>query len=171
MGLLNHGRTTSVLPTIQLSGDMCGLRRRCPTVCAGKSSSVPHESPSFVQNMTGGDAAACQLDHGLGWEPALVIIGIPRNGSDRSDLLQMFDHRPIADVPGMENVIDASEVSPDSRIELAMGISEHSDPNVPSCLSHSSTLRFSDSASQVWSNHCGTVPIYSSVWSLVSQCR
>ena len=29
--------------------------------------------PAFVQNMTDGDAAACQFDHGLGRKPALVI--------------------------------------------------------------------------------------------------
>jgi hypothetical protein len=29
----------------------------------------------------------------------------------------------------MEDVIDASEMSPDGRIESAMGIGNHSDPN------------------------------------------
>jgi hypothetical protein len=35
----------------------------------------------------------------------------------------------IAYIPGVENVIDASEMSPDGPIEQAMGIGNHSDPN------------------------------------------
>ena len=83
-----------------------------------KRSSVLRELPTFVQNMTDGDADADKLDHDLGWESALfIIINVAGNGGDGGDLLQLFDHRPIADVPGVENVIDAPEVSPDGRIE------------------------------------------------------
>jgi hypothetical protein len=35
----------------------------------------------------------------------------------------------FAPVSGMENMIDASEVSPDGRIEQAVGVGNHSDPN------------------------------------------
>ena len=38
-------------------------------------------------------------------------------GDDRSDLLQLFDHGSIANVPGVENVIDASKMSSNRRIE------------------------------------------------------
>ncbi len=68
--------------------------------------------------MTDGDAAACQFDHGLGWKSALfIIIDVAGDGGDRSDLLQLFNHGLIANIPGVENVIDASEMSPDGRIE------------------------------------------------------
>ena len=72
-----------------------------------KRSPVLRELPAFVQEMTNGDAEACQFDHGLGRRSALTIIDITGNGDDRSDLLQLFDHGPIANVSGVENVIDA----------------------------------------------------------------
>jgi len=80
--------------------------------------------------MTEGNAVACQFDHGLGRKSAMfIIINIAGYGGNRRNLLQLFNHRPIANVPGMEDVIDASEMSPDGRIESAMGIGNHSDPN------------------------------------------
>ena len=36
-------------------------------------SSFFRQFPAFIQNMTDGDAEACQVDHGLGRKPALVI--------------------------------------------------------------------------------------------------
>ena len=36
-------------------------------------SSFFRQFPTFIQNMTDGDTAACQFDHGLGRKPALVI--------------------------------------------------------------------------------------------------
>ena len=83
-----------------------------------KGSSVLRELPTFIQNMTDGNTAACQFDHGLGRKSALfIIIDVAGDGGDWRDLLQLFDDGPIANVPGVENVIDASEVSPDGRIE------------------------------------------------------
>ena len=38
-----------------------------------KCSSFFRQFPAFIQNMTDGDAEACQVDHGLGRKPALVI--------------------------------------------------------------------------------------------------
>jgi hypothetical protein len=38
-------------------------------------------------------------------------------GGDRSDLLKLFDHGSIANVPGAKNIIDASETPLDGRIE------------------------------------------------------
>jgi hypothetical protein len=40
-----------------------------------------------------------------------------------------LDHGPIANVPGVENVIDASEMSPNGRIEQPVGVGDYSDPN------------------------------------------
>jgi hypothetical protein len=95
-----------------------------------KGSSVLREFPAFIQNMTDDDAAACQFDHGLGRKSALFfIIDVAGDGGDRSDLLQLFNHGLIANIPGVENVIDASEMSPDGPIEQAMGIGNHSDSN------------------------------------------
>jgi len=39
-----------------------------------KCSSTLCELSSFIQNMTDGDAAACQFDHGLGRKSTLFII-------------------------------------------------------------------------------------------------
>ena len=50
---------------------------------------------------------AGQFDHGLGLRSALFkIVDVAGDGGDRSDLLQLFDHRLIADIPGVANVID-----------------------------------------------------------------
>jgi len=38
----------------------------------------------------------------------------------------MFDHEPITDVSGMENMIDASEMSQDGRTEPAVNIGNDS---------------------------------------------
>jgi hypothetical protein len=38
-------------------------------------------------------------------------------GGDWSDLSQLFDHGPVADVSSMENVIDIFKVSSNCRIE------------------------------------------------------
>jgi hypothetical protein len=95
-----------------------------------KGSSGLREFPAFIQNMTDGDTAACQFDHGPGRKSALfLIVDVAGDGRDRSDLLQLFNHGLIANVPGVEDMIDASEVSPDGRIEQAMGIGNHSDSN------------------------------------------
>ena len=60
-----------------------------------------------MQNMTDGDTMACQFDHGLGLRsPLFKIVDVAGDGGDRSDLLQLFDHRLIADIPGVANVID-----------------------------------------------------------------
>ena len=81
-------------------------------------SSFFRQLPAFVQNMTDGDAAACQFDHGLGRKSALfIIVDVAGDGGDRSDLLQLLDHGPIANVPGVENVIDALKMSSNRRIE------------------------------------------------------
>jgi hypothetical protein len=83
-----------------------------------KGSSVLRELPAFIQNMTDGDAVACQFDHGLGRKSALfIIVDVAGDGGDRSDLLQLFDHRPIANVPGVEDMIDAFKMSSNCRIE------------------------------------------------------
>ena len=75
-------------------------------------SSFFRQLPAFVQNMTDGDAAACQFDHGLGRKSALfIIVDVARDSGDRRDLLQLFDHAPIANVPGVENIIDAFKMS------------------------------------------------------------
>ena len=81
-------------------------------------SSFFHQLPAFLQNMTDGDAATGQFDHGLGQKSTLfIIVNVSGDGGDGSDLLQLFDHGPITNVPGVENVSDASEVSPDGWIE------------------------------------------------------
>ena len=81
-------------------------------------SSFLRQLPAFVQNMTDGDAAACRFDHGLGRNSALfIIIDIARDGGDRSDLLQLFDHGPIANVPGVENMIDPFKLSSNHGVE------------------------------------------------------
>ena len=79
--------------------------------------------------MTDGDAATCQLDHGFGWKPVLFIIDVTGDSDNWRNLLQLFDHRLIANIPSVEYVIDPFEMSPDGRIEQAMGIGNHSDPN------------------------------------------
>jgi hypothetical protein len=68
--------------------------------------------------MTDGDTEAGQFDHGLWWKPTLFrIVDVAGNSGDRRDLLHLFDHRPIANVPGMENVIDPFKMSPNRRVE------------------------------------------------------
>jgi hypothetical protein len=46
-----------------------------------------------------------------------VIVDVAYDGGNWCDPLQFFYHRPIADISGMENVIDTSEMSPDAWIE------------------------------------------------------
>ena len=96
-----------------------------------KGSPVLRELSAFVQNMTDGDAEARQFDHRLCWEPTLfiIIVDVARDGGDRSDLLQLFDHGPIANITGVENIIDAFKMSSDHGIESPVGIGNHSDPN------------------------------------------
>jgi hypothetical protein len=83
-----------------------------------KGSSVFREFPAFIQNMTDGDTAACQFDHGLWWKPALfLIVDVAGDGGDWRDLLQLFNHGLIANIPGVENVIDAFKMSSNRWIE------------------------------------------------------
>jgi hypothetical protein len=91
-------------------------------------SAVFRQLPACIQNMTNSDAAAGQFDHGLGRKSALfIIVNVAGDGGDRSDLLQLFDHGLIANVSGVENVIDPFKMSSNRRIEYAMGIGDHSD--------------------------------------------
>jgi hypothetical protein len=95
-----------------------------------KRSTALCELPALIQNMTDRNAAACQFDYGLGRKYVLfTIIDVAGNGGERRDLFQLLDDRPLANIPGVENVIDVSEVSPNGRIEQAMGIGNHSDQN------------------------------------------
>jgi len=74
--------------------------------------------PAFVQNVTDGNTATAQSDNPFGRiATASIAIDIAGGGCDRSDLLQLFDHGPTANVPGMQNVIDAFEMSSNRRIE------------------------------------------------------
>ena len=93
-------------------------------------SSFLRQLPTFIQNMADSDAAARQFDHGFGRTSALaIIVDVAGDGGDWRDLLQLFNHGLIANVPGVKNVIDAFEMSPDGRIEPAVGIGNDADPN------------------------------------------
>jgi hypothetical protein len=95
-----------------------------------KDPSLLRQLPAFVQNMTDRDAAACQFNHSLRRKNAeFTSIDVAGNCCDWRDLFQLLDDRPLANVPGVKNVIDVSEVSPDGWIEQAMGIGNHSDQN------------------------------------------
>lgn len=48
-------------------------------------------------------------------------------------LLQMFDDGSLANVPGVEYMIDVSEVFHDRRVEYAVGISDHADTEDLEC--------------------------------------
>ena len=96
-----------------------------------KGSSILRELPAFVQDMTDGDAEACQIDHRLGRKPTLfiIIVDVARDGGNWCDPFQLFDHGPIANVSGVENVIDACKMSSNRRIEQAMGVGNDPNPN------------------------------------------
>ena len=96
-----------------------------------KRSPVLRELSAFVQNMTDGDAEARQFDHRLCWEPTLfiIIVDVARDSGDWCDLFQLFDHGPVANVPGMENVINTCKMSSNRRIEQAMGVGNDPNPN------------------------------------------
>jgi hypothetical protein len=95
-----------------------------------KGSTVFCELPALIHPMPESNADSKECHHSFRWKPAfLVPIDVAGDGGDRSNLLQLFNHGLIANIPGVENVIDASEMSPDGPIEQAMGIGNHSDPN------------------------------------------
>ena len=95
-----------------------------------KGSTVFCELPTLIYHMAESDADSKECHHSFRWKPTLLVpINVAGDGGDRSDLLQLFNHGLIANIPGVENMIDASEVSPDGRIESAMGIGNHSDSN------------------------------------------
>ena len=51
--------------------DQSGFPSEAVIELAGRRITIRH-FPAFIQNMTDGDAEACQVDHGLGRKPALV---------------------------------------------------------------------------------------------------
>ena len=68
--------------------------------------------------MADGDATARQLNYDLGRKPTLfTIVNVTGNDCDWRDLLQLFDHGSIANVPGVEDMIDAFKMSSNRRIE------------------------------------------------------
>ena len=77
-----------------------------------------YQLPAFVHDMTDRDAAACQFDHGLGRKSTLFIrVDVAGDGGDWRNLPQLFDHGATADVPSVENVIDAFEMLSNRWIE------------------------------------------------------
>lgn len=95
-----------------------------------KGSTVFCELPALIYHMAESDADSKECHHSFRWKPTLLVpIDVAGDGGDWRNLLQLFDDGPIANVPGVENVSDASEVSPDGRIEQAMGIGDHAEPN------------------------------------------
>jgi hypothetical protein len=80
--------------------------------------------------MADGDATARQLNYDLGRKPTLfTIVNVTENDCDWRNLLQLLNDGSLANVPGVEDMIDASEVSPDSWVEQAVSIGNYSDPN------------------------------------------
>ena len=51
-------------------------------------------------------------------------------GDDRNDLLRLFNDGSLANIPGVENVINPFEMSPDSQIEQVMGIGDNHDATI-----------------------------------------
>jgi hypothetical protein len=95
-----------------------------------KGSPVSCELPAFIHHMPESNTDSKECHHSFRWKPTLFVpVDVAGDGGDRRDLLQLFDYGPITNVPGVENVIDASEMSPDGRIEQAMGIGNYSDSN------------------------------------------
>jgi len=93
-----------------------------------KGSPISRELSAFIQNMTNGYTEACQFDHNLRRIYALfTVINVAGNSGDRRDLLQLLDDGPLANVSGVEYMIDRSEVPQDRRVEQAVGIGDHTD--------------------------------------------
>jgi hypothetical protein len=78
------------------------------------------------------------MERSLQWKRSNHKAASPRIGGERSDLLQLFDHGSITNVPGVKNVIDAFKMSSDHRIKSAVGVGNHSDPK-GSVLVHGAT--------------------------------
>ena len=63
-------------------------------------SSFLRQLPTFVQNMTDGDATASQFDHDLVWKSGLFIrVNIAGDSGDWCDLSQLFEHGPMQIFP------------------------------------------------------------------------
>jgi hypothetical protein len=52
-------------------------------------------------------------------------------GGNRNDLLQVLDDGSLANVPHVEHLIDAFEMSSNHRIECAIGVGDYPDSTVP----------------------------------------
>lgn len=93
-----------------------------------KGPPVFRQFPAFVDNMADGDPEAGEFDYCLAWKPApSEPVNVAGDGRHRSDALQFFDHRSFADITGMENMIDTSEVSYDHLVEEAVGVGNDPD--------------------------------------------
>ena len=78
--------------------------------------------------MSNGDTKAGQLDDSFPRKSApFKPVYIPRNSRHRSDGLELLDNGLLADVAGMQDMIDATQMLCDRRIEQSMGISNDTD--------------------------------------------
>ena len=59
-------------------------------------SSFFRQFPAFIQNMTDGDAEACQVDHGLGRKPALVTPFTLPETAGRLGTAMLWDNHELA---------------------------------------------------------------------------
>ena len=67
--------------------------------------------PPFIQNMTNGDTEACQFDYSLRRKYTLfTVIDVAGDGGDRRDQLQLLEDGSLANISGVEYMIDVSEV-------------------------------------------------------------
>ena len=65
---------------------LLAIQKGSPTFC---------ELPTFIQNMTDGNAAACQFDHGLGQKYALfIIVDVAGGHCDRGSELSLTFRMP-----------------------------------------------------------------------------
>jgi len=95
-----------------------------------KASPFACELPAFIHDVTDGDAEAGQFDDRLWWKSTLLKpIDIAGDGRHGSKKLKLLDDESCADITGMNNVIDASEVSYDRRIKQAVGVGNNADAN------------------------------------------
>ena len=101
-----------------------------------KHSSFFREFAVRIQNVPNGNPEACELNHRLRLKTARSIsIDIAGNHRHRSDALQVINDGGLADITGMNDMIDILEVLQDCRIEQAVRVGDDSNTD-GSCPTH-----------------------------------
>lgn len=97
-----------------------------------KRSSFARELAPRIQNVPNGDPKPCKFNRRLRLNTTrLILVDVAGDRRHRSDTFQAIDNGGLADITGMNDMIDILKIPQDGRIEQTMCVGDDTDTDGP----------------------------------------